>query len=526
MKYKLLLLLIILFGFGLRIWRITAVPPGLSNDEIAIAYEAYSIANTGRDSLGRSLPVSFKVNEDRRAPLYVYLTAPFVQILGNKEISVRLPSVIIGTLTIIGLYLLVKKLGFGELGSLAAAFLLAITPWHVYISRIGFETNLALLFVVFGAYFFLKGVDKRKYLFVSSVFFALSLYSYYTEWVFTPLLLISLTAVYFRRISRKKDILIYWFIFLLLILPILIDAFFFKGVVRANNEMLLNDFLLGNKIAGVGNIISKGFIIFSFWFDKYLRYIGFDYLFGHGLPVASPHGSSDFGLLNIVQFPLFLLGVYYAVGLKNKNTKMVLLAWSLLGPLVPSLTEGELNLGRNLQTLIPLTIVSALGLAWIWEKTKNKIVFAVCLLAILTNFAFFYRHYLTYFPIYYSENWSYGFKQIALYAKEHEAEYKKIVIDYHYGTTTDLYAAPSLFVLYFGKIDPAYYIKEKVVTDGGQFFGKYEFRRMDWPKEQIAPGSLYVVGVRSNPIKGQRVREIFSINLLNGDKAFKMYESY
>lgn len=529
MKNKLLILLIVLFGFALRFWQISKIPPGLSNDEISIAYEAYSIINTARDSTGKFLPISFKSHNDYKAPLYIYIASPFIKIFGNNEIAVRLPSVIFGTLTIWGIYLLSKKLGLGQKGAMLSAFLLAITPWHVYTSRIGLESNLALCILVFGVYFFLLGISKRKYFLLSSILLGLSLYAYHTERIFTPLLLISLTWIYFREFKTRKDIFIFWLTFLIFVAPIAIDSIFFSGGTRAGTEIFLKDFILGNKVAGVGNVFFKGYIFFSFWLDKYLQYMNPAYIFGHGLPVNAPYGSSDFGLLNIVQFPLFLLGVVYLFELKSKKTGLVLLVWCLVGPLVPSLTLGELNFIRNLVTVIPLTLISACGIVWILGKTGSKPLVVLCLAVTLINFAFFYRYYLIYFPKYFSENWSYGFKETALYAKEHQEKYKKIVFDYQYGTDVDLYGAPSLFFLYFNKINPSQFLEEAKLGDFLSF-EKYEFRRVDWPGEEINPETLYIVGARSNPVQNnmlfQKVKEIHSVNLLDGRKAFKFYESY
>ena len=66
----LILLFILLTGFLLRIYRISSVPPGLGNDEISIAYDAYSVGTIGRDSSGQFLPLSFKSHGTYKVPLY------------------------------------------------------------------------------------------------------------------------------------------------------------------------------------------------------------------------------------------------------------------------------------------------------------------------------------------------------------------------------------------------------------------------------------------------------------------------
>lgn len=522
-KNIILLVLIIVLSFFVRTWKVSSVPPGLGNDEISIAYDAYSLINTGRDSTGAYLPLSFKSHDNYKAPLYAYLAAPVIKVLGNNEFAVRFPSILFGTLTVLGIYFLIKELTSNNKWAFLGAFLLAITPWHVYTSRIALESNLALCLVTFGTYFFLKGIKSPKYLSLSAFVFSLSLYTYQTEMIFTPLLLITLSLIYFKKI-KTKNIITLWAIFLGLLIPFFINIFFFRGENRAANVFLLNDFILQGKLSGVVNPFLKIFIVASFVLDKFLQYLGLGYNFGHGLPVASPFGSSDFGLFNFIQLPFFIIGSYLFITYKDKVVKWVILSWFLAGPLISTLTLGELNLVRNLVSIIPWTIISAFGFVVILNKFKSKGFLALAISLFILNFLFYYRHYIKYFPIQHSQEWSYGFKQIAQYVHENENRYQKIIIDYHYGVDQKLFGAPSLFILYFNHIDPQKYLTESK-NEGFLTFGKYEFRFVDWPKEITQKGSLYIVGVTSNPLKKNAVKEIYSINLLDGQKAFQFFET-
>src|SRR3972149_5810749 len=94
------LLLILLIGILLRLWKLDIIPPHLTPDEAAIGYNAYSILKTGRDEYGQLLPVIFKSFGDFKPGLYIYLTVPFVAVLGLNEWSVRLPSALSGVLAI------------------------------------------------------------------------------------------------------------------------------------------------------------------------------------------------------------------------------------------------------------------------------------------------------------------------------------------------------------------------------------------------------------------------------------------
>jgi 4-amino-4-deoxy-L-arabinose transferase-like glycosyltransferase len=121
------------------------------------------------DEWGVRLPLIFKAFGDYKLPVYIYLTAIPVWFFGLNAFAVRFISALAGTLAIPGIYLLTKQVTSknGEEGgsdSLATitALLLAISPWHFFISRPALEANLALTFIIFGFYFLLLFLRSRN----------------------------------------------------------------------------------------------------------------------------------------------------------------------------------------------------------------------------------------------------------------------------------------------------------------------------------------------------------------------------
>src|SRR3989344_6853350 len=94
----------------LRIIFLSDFPSGFSADEVNQGYTAYSILKTGRDEWGEAFPIAPRSYGDFRAPLYTYLTIPFVAIFGLNEFAVRLPNVIIGTLAVVVVYYLSREI--------------------------------------------------------------------------------------------------------------------------------------------------------------------------------------------------------------------------------------------------------------------------------------------------------------------------------------------------------------------------------------------------------------------------------
>src|SRR3989344_1760646 len=146
---------ILVLGLVLRLWALDKFPSGFSADEASYGYNAYSLLKTGRDEWGEPwyqlIYTNLRSFGDARFPLYSFLAIPSIKLLGLNEFAVRLPNAILGTLAIAAVYLLAKKLINWQTGQLAA-LLLAISPWHVSLSRGAFETNTLTLLAPLGIY--------------------------------------------------------------------------------------------------------------------------------------------------------------------------------------------------------------------------------------------------------------------------------------------------------------------------------------------------------------------------------------
>jgi len=80
---------------------------------------------------------------------FLYLQGFFLHAFGNSVTMLRLPSALIGILTLPVVYLLGRRLGAAHLG-LISAFLVAVSPWHIDLSRTPKRPVLTPLFVALG----------------------------------------------------------------------------------------------------------------------------------------------------------------------------------------------------------------------------------------------------------------------------------------------------------------------------------------------------------------------------------------
>lgn len=103
--------------------------------------------------------------------MYSWLLTPLL--LLNKGIPTtflgRLPQALVGILTLWCVYCLVKEM-FGHTAGLWALFALSVCPWHIMACRWALDANMAPGFLMFGLYFFVRGMNDNRYLLLSALF--------------------------------------------------------------------------------------------------------------------------------------------------------------------------------------------------------------------------------------------------------------------------------------------------------------------------------------------------------------------
>lgn len=153
---------------------------------------------------------------DFHPPAYFALLWIWGHLFGFSEISVRLPSVILGVLTVGFTYLIGKELG-NKKAALTGALLMAVAPLHVYYSQEARMYSLAAFSVTLSFYFLLRLIKNQKYSYpgyiLSSV---LVLYSDYVVYLVFPAQLLFL--LWFSRASIKK-VIRGWLVASLLLIP-------------------------------------------------------------------------------------------------------------------------------------------------------------------------------------------------------------------------------------------------------------------------------------------------------------------
>ncbi|HEY8848400.1 MAG TPA: hypothetical protein VIO12_03855, partial [Thermoanaerobaculia bacterium] len=85
---------------ALRLTQLERAPAGLDVDEAANAWNAWCLAQTGRDQHGKSWPITDSAGFGQgTTTLYLYVLLPFYRAFGLTTTTTRLPAAIGGVLT-------------------------------------------------------------------------------------------------------------------------------------------------------------------------------------------------------------------------------------------------------------------------------------------------------------------------------------------------------------------------------------------------------------------------------------------
>jgi len=226
MKKYLPLIIVLILALFVRVFRINEAPARLTHDEMSIGYNAYSLIKTGKDEWGETFPLSFQAFGDYKLPGYIYATIPFISSLGLNTFSLKLPSIISGIVIIVFSYLITQKISGNKYATLITASILAFNPWSIHLSRMAFESNLALALFTGGIFFALTVFEKqtsKKNLILAGILFSLSAYTYVAFRLSSLISLLLLSALSIKNETNFKKTFFVWAVFLLLLIPLLLQ---------------------------------------------------------------------------------------------------------------------------------------------------------------------------------------------------------------------------------------------------------------------------------------------------------------
>ena len=164
----------LLFALALapRIWNQADLPYGIWFDEAESALQARRFLQDGRYT-----PIADTFGRD--ASLFYYLVAAVLQVVRDPVVAVRGTAAVLGALNAPLVYLLGRELWGWRVGVLAGV-LLALSRWHLDVSRLGMTTILAPVFATLAFWLLARAVRRERWVDAAwaGIAFGLGLHGY------------------------------------------------------------------------------------------------------------------------------------------------------------------------------------------------------------------------------------------------------------------------------------------------------------------------------------------------------------
>lgn len=541
LSHRNLLIFTIIIAAFFRFFSLGSLPPSLTWDEVAWGYNAYTLGIDGRDEFGRFLPVDYLESfGDFKPPVYAYLDILPIKFLGLTEFAVRFPSALFGVLTVFITYFLVRRIFYQskhkESYALVTSFILAVSPWHVLLSRAAFEANVATFFLVSGVWLFLVAMQKKPWMLtLSAVSFVLSMYTFNTSRIVAPLLVLLLAVVFRKQLfAIKKHVLIAIVVGIVLLLPTLPFLFSSQASLRFKEVNIFSDIdmikrtnqeIANDHNAWWSNILHNRRLVYSVEYLKhYFDNLSFHFLFitGDGNPKFA---TQAVGQLYLWELPFFIVGILFLIR-KREGYWFLVPLWILLG-IIPAATARETPHALRIETTLPMfQLLVAYGLVTAFgffkKRFRKRMFLFICsVIGVIAfvNILYFAHDYYRHYPLLYSGEWQYGYKESIAFAQEQEDNFDTIVV------TTKL-GRPYIYYLFYDAVAPQTFRKEaKVDRDSFGFvtvdrFGKYVFA--DNPNDVKLENKkvLYIASPDDVP---ENVHILKKFNLLNGETTIIVY---
>ena len=385
-----LITLIVAVGFFLRIYNIENTPPGIYPDE----------AVNGSDALNASLTGDYQwfypANQGREG-LFMNIMALCFKFFGTSILTLKLPSIIFGTLSILGVYLLTREL-FGKRAALISAFLTAFSFWSIDFSRIAFRAIMLPAILSFAFYFLYKGLRTKKLLdfAIGGIIFGTGLHTYIAFRIAPLILVFALMALIISRENFLKNfwkhILVFVFWASLVAAPMLWTLFVAHPEYMDSRAASISVFAPerngGHPILALARSFSLSLIKYNLVGDQNWR-----------------HNYPPYALLDPISGTAFLFGIIYSfikiihlvyTRFKKKihdnqlDIHIFLMAW-FFAMLIPEFmtAEGNPHALRSIGTLPVVFIFASLTFTYLFNRVKNasyimkKVNLALIILALV-----------------------------------------------------------------------------------------------------------------------------------------------
>jgi 4-amino-4-deoxy-L-arabinose transferase-like glycosyltransferase len=472
--------LIVVLASFLRLYHLGSNIPALSQDEVVNGYDAYALGQTLRDHHGNFLPLTLASFGDSASVALTYLTIPFVALGGLTESMVRLPIALTGIASILIFFVFLKELTGNSRLALLGAFILAISPWHITLTRWAIPPSIVPFFLLLFLWLFTCGIKREKptlYLIGAGVSAAFMTYAYPSAVVFAPVFVTIVATLYLW--SKKRHLATILGVFYILIAPLLTLII----ISPETNFRRLGSVQLG----------STGWQLISDVSSRFFEYFSPQFLFGPvGMnPMMQVPGSGNFYhfFIYIIIAAAFIFT--YRLGQNTKKIAktlkklpiklfLVVMIWALLAPLPASITGDHQHLNRAIALLPLIAILLTFVTYYVLTNFKKVQILLVCAFILISSYRlgeYFHNYTTSYRALAAHTQFYYGVKDGLAYIIKADAlkNYRHVVIDR--GINQGY-----IYYLFYSKYDPSTInyeqLNKSLSTTHGYYVesvGKYSF---------------------------------------------------
>lgn len=375
-------------------------------DERDLVLTALSLAKTGKDLYGTTLPMVFDRISPQAPLLGMYWTVPILYLFNISsplvgKLIYMLPSLFFPLLTFELIYSITKNRGLAQM----SAFITSFSPWFYHVGRLGVEAHLAYFFCLLGLTLYI-----RKMKIVGVVLLLLSFFSYQGIRPFL-FIVIPYCELAFYFMEKKRDFL-KTVGTIAIFSAVILSTYFIstkieQSAMRGKAEiLLLNSEKLSSDTDFLRSIAEAPFSMRQFFDNKltivteslshnFFKGIDFSYLFATGdyQEIYANNVTGQF-------FPFLVIFLILGIALlhrKNEFSYYVIAGFVIIGLISSLINSYSLTFSiRSMFSLIGIGFLCALGMEGLFVSLRKNhrwiLMTVLVILYTLSSITFTYKY--------------------------------------------------------------------------------------------------------------------------------------
>ncbi|MBN1200720.1 MAG: glycosyltransferase family 39 protein [Anaerolineae bacterium] len=331
--------------------------------------------------------------------LYCYWQSKTVALFGRNFVGIRLPSAIIGALTVLALYMLARTLFDRRTATIAAVFLTA-WPVHLHYSRLGMNNIAEPLFGTLAFTFLARAMQtghRRNYA-LAGVSLGLTQYFYEGGRLLYPPLMLAWVVIgllIWRRRPSFRGLLIMLLAAILVAAPVYYTLLALDAPLTARLDA-----------TGIGSGYIRDLLLSSPGdpiFEEHLQHIKDTFLIYVYQPDTSYYYGGHTPLALIYLAPMLLSGGFVALWRVRSPGALLLVLWVLGTSIGNSFMAASTHTTRYVVVLPALALLCALGLrttlTMIWPddrapRTRRTVLIQILLIVSVAQVIYYFVPHL------------------------------------------------------------------------------------------------------------------------------------